>query len=261
MLEYIKKLLHISEKKIEVKATKDHINESLIKILSKSEIWSWSYGIVYKAKVKIWDKIRNFAIKSFQKPSKDREYNFTPEIQHCLDTHKLLKEHNIPTWNTYRELKWENSILMTLWGHKEWEILFSANNNSKDINNLIQNRIKLGTEELNKFFEKAINIITNVSKINMMIFFDSFIFSYYKGDLDIIIGDLDRVEIDKYPSTIEAIVDVNIRRFWTCLSRLKPYFDLDGTNISEAFYNYIVNLQKQNHPIVSNFNWLPRMDK
>jgi hypothetical protein len=71
----------------------------------------------------------------------------------------------------------------------------------------------LGTEELNKFFEKAINIITNVSKINMMIFFDSFIFSYYKGNLDIIIGDLDRVEIDKYPSTIEAIVDVNIRRF------------------------------------------------
>ena len=104
-------------------------------------------------------------------------------------------------------------------------------------------------------------MLIEISKINIMIYFDSFVFNYDKEKINMIIGDFDRVEIDEDQSPFEDIIDVNIRRFATCLSKMKQYFDLPDTDISNTFYNFIVNLQKQNDPIISNFKSLSRINR
>ncbi len=150
---------------------------------------------------------------------------------------------------------------MTLWGNNNWEIIFSANNESKDTEKIIQDKIILSTEEIDDFFRNVINLLIEISKINIMIYFDSFVFNYDKEKINMIIGDFDRVEIDEDQSPFEDIIDVNIRRFATCLSKMKQYFDLPDTDISNTFYNFIVNLQKQNDPIISNFKSLSRINR
>ena len=96
----------------------------MLKVLAETPIGEGFYARVSKVDLDFNGKKLAFAKKTFKNPDKDIQIS---EFQHSLDMRRCVKSAGLPTWQTYRPIKGENQILMTL-GNKDQDMLISPHN-------------------------------------------------------------------------------------------------------------------------------------
>jgi hypothetical protein len=96
----------------------------LLKVLAESPIGEGFYARVSKVDLDFKGKKLAFAKKTFKNPDKAVQI---AEFQHSLDMRRCVKSAGMPTWQTYRPIKGESQILMTL-GNKKQDMLISPHN-------------------------------------------------------------------------------------------------------------------------------------
>ena len=96
----------------------------MLKVLAETPIGEGFYAAVSKVELDFNGKKLAFAKKTFKNPDKAVQFS---EFQHSLDIRRRVKGAGLPTWQTYRPIKGENQILMTL-GNKDHEMLIAPQN-------------------------------------------------------------------------------------------------------------------------------------
>ena len=96
----------------------------MLKVFAETPIGEGFYARVSKVDLDFNGKKLAFAKKTFKNPDKALQIS---EFQHSLDMRRRLKSAGLPTWQTYRPIKGENQILMTL-GNKDQDMLISPHN-------------------------------------------------------------------------------------------------------------------------------------
>lgn len=96
----------------------------MLKVLAETPIGEGFYAAVSKVDLDFKGKKLAFAKKTFKNPDKSVQIS---EFQHSLDMRRCVKSAGLPTWQTYRPIKGENQILMTL-GNKDQDMLISPHN-------------------------------------------------------------------------------------------------------------------------------------
>ena len=215
------------------------IKSSLIKILNKEKIWWGKFGVVSSANVIVWNKKRVFAIKDFI--GLDRK----EEMDLALSIFQKLKEIRIPTWTTYRKIEWKRSIIMTLW-NKDWSLIFSANNGSKDSEQTKLSPISEITN-LDDFFSSCLDILGVLTKNWVETFFDSYIYKYNSNQLGMIVWDFDKMFL--YESGNLELLRYNIYQLCYCFLRASEYFVL-WEDFFRKFAHFLLDEQKKgNHTL------------
>ena len=231
MISKLKEMLISHKEAISFDQNSQRTKSSLIKILSKNKIWWWKFWNVYKSKIKIWDKYREFAIKRF--------IDTRDDANKSILIHKRLKEISVPTWTTYRKIESDWSILMTLW-NKDGSFVFSSNNGSLDASVLRKDKINK-IDNLSEFYQSAYDIIKKVTENNMKLYFDAYMFKYKENELSMIVWDFDRIQEDQ-KENLSNIKSYNIREFCYALLHSSDYFVIHN-DFFRWFAYFMINKQ------------------
>jgi len=230
-MEIIKNLLWLNKANA-IKQTCEWTQQSLIRILDREKIWEGVFGKIYKAKVKIGNKKKDFAIK---------EFGSEAMANNAIAMYHKIKKIWIPTWTTYRSIG-KKSVLMTL-GNKNWELVFSANNESNDSKTAkISPIAKISDDTLNKFFDSALDTSDKLSSNKIVSYFDACIFVYKDEELKLLVWDFDK--IDNADEDAHNLMIKNIQEIAYAFLRAEPYFKM-GEELFNKFAYHLISLQKQ----------------
>ncbi len=242
IISYVKDLLNFNK----VKKVSDGYKTSMIKILDNKTIGEWACGKITRNTISIWRRKRKLAMKHF---------NSEKLKQHSLNTYAKLKETKIPTWNTYRNIEWEASVLMTRWNKEKASFVVSSNgwkNTSKDSEKLRKNPIAINTiSNLDDCFSTCLDTIEKLSKNKIKAPSDSYMVIYKNNEIKIIIWDFDSVRTtdkndiffdDKMMSEdYKTIFEQNLKDFCVFIGIVSVYFN-KGLLI-EDFINFLLKEQ------------------
>lgn len=245
--------LHNMKKVIKAKYLDEQLKvkrSSLLSILEIKNIWWWRYGEVYKIKVKIWNRIREYALKEFH----GKRYPPESSKNHSIRVYHKLKKLGVDVGVTYRELEiWKTEkryIIMTL-ENKDGSLVFGAENLSDDDWKTRSNPITQ-INNLNSFYNNAYrDLKEKVSQWNIDLFFDTYLYKYKDGNLSLKIRDFDRVDT----KNLEGIdlKKYNIREMaYSFFASYKHFWD--NIKLFENFLLFLKWKQKEKDPFLKDID-------
>ena len=209
---------------------------SLLKVLAETPIGEWFYARVSKVDLNFKGKKLAFAKKTFKNPDKAVQIS---KFQHSLDMRRRLKSAGLPTWQTYRPIKGENQILMTL-GNKDQDMLISPHNLWEKEKVFLQGcRANLfGDQEL--FFQDIFSLIQKSSDNKLSLAWDACFLKVHDQKVSLLVGDFDQIGVWKRNVDEHIIFSSNIEQLWLFLLEIEKNLNIQ---LYSDFFNFLIKQQ------------------
>lgn len=208
----------------------------LLKVLAESPIGEWFYATVSKVDLDFKGKKLAFAKKTFKNPYKALQIS---EFQHSLDMRRRVKGAGLPTWQTYRPIKGENQILMTL-GNKNQDMLISPHNLSEKEKVFLQGcrANLLNDQEL--FFRDIFSLIQKSSDNKLSLAWDACFLKVHDQKVSLLVGDFDQIGVWKRNVDEHIIFSSNIEQLWLFLLQIEKNLNIQ---LYSDFFNFLIKQQ------------------
>ena len=209
---------------------------TLLKVLAESPIGEWFYATVSKVDLDFKGKKLAFAEKTFKNP--DKAVQIT-EFQHSLDMRRRLKSAGLPTWQTYRPIKGENKILMTL-GNKNEDMLISPHNLWEKEKLFLQGcrGNLLNDQEL--FFQDIFSLIQKSSDNKLSLAWDACFLKVHDQKVSLLVGDFDQIGVWKRNVDENVIFSSNIEQLWLFLLEIEKNLNIQ---LYSDFFSFLIKQQ------------------
>ena len=209
---------------------------SLLKVLAESPIGEGFYARVSKVELDFNGKKLAFAKKTFK--NSDKAVQIT-EFQHSLDMRRRVKSAGLPTWQTYRPIKGENQILMTL-GNKNQDMLISPHNLWEKENEFLQGcgANLLNDQEL--FFQDIFSLIQKSSDNKLSLAWDACFLKLHDQKVSLLVGDFDQIGVWKRNVDEHIIFSSNIEQFWLFLLEIEKNLNIQ---LYSDFFAFLIKQQ------------------
>ena len=209
---------------------------SLLKVLAESPIGEGFYARVSKVELDFNGKKLAFAKKTFKNP--DKAVQIT-EFQHSLDMRRRVKSAGLPTWQTYRPIKGENQILMTL-GNKNQDMLISPHNLWEKENEFLQGcgANLLNDQEL--FFQDIFSLIQKSSDNKLSLAWDACFLKVHENKVSLLVGDFDQIGVWKRNVDEHIIFSSNIEQLWLFLLEIEKNLNIQ---LYSDFFTFLIKEQ------------------
>ena len=209
---------------------------ALLKVLAETPIGEWFYARVSKVDLDFKGKKLAFAKKTFKNPDKALQFS---KFQHSLDMRRRLKSAGLPTWQTYRPIKGENQILMTL-GNKDQDMLISPHNLWEKEKVFLQ---RCGANLLNDqevFFQDIFSLIQKSSDNKLSLAWDACFLKVHDQKVSLLIGDFDQIGVWKRNVDEHIIFSSNIEQLWLFLLEIEKNLNIQ---LYSDFFNFLIKQQ------------------
>ena len=209
---------------------------ALLKVLAESPIGEWFYATVSKVDLDFKGKKLAFAKKTFKNPDKALQFS---KFQHSLDMRRRLKSAGLPTWQTYRPIKGENQILMTL-GNKDQDMLISPHNLWEKEKVFLQ---RCGANLLNDqevFFQDIFSLIQKSSDNKLSLAWDACFLKIHEQKVSLLVGDFDQIGVWKRNVDEHIIFSSNIEQLWLFLLEIEKNLNIQ---LYSDFFNFLIKQQ------------------
>ena len=209
---------------------------ALLKVLAESPIGEWFYAKVSKVDLDFKGKKLAFAKKTFKNPDKAVQIS---KFQHSLDMRRRLKSAGLPTWQTYRPIKGENQILMTL-GNKDQAMLISPHNLWEKEKVFLQ---RCGVNLLNDqefFFQDIFSLIQKSSHNKLSLAWDACFLKVHDQKVSLLVGDFDQIGVRKRNVDEHIIFSSNIEQLWLFLLQIEKNLNIQ---LYSDFFNFLIKQQ------------------
>lgn len=209
---------------------------TLLKVLAESPIGEWFYATVSKVELDFNGKKLAFAKKTFKNPDKAVQIL---EFQHNLDIRRRVKSAGLPTWQTYRPIKGENQILMTL-GNKDQDMLISPHNLWEKENVFLQ---RCGANLLNDqelFFQDIFSLIQKSSDNKLSLAWDACFLKVHENKVSLLVGDFDQIGVWKRNVDEHIIFSSNIEQLWLFLLEIEKNLNIQ---LYSDFFTFLIKEQ------------------
>ena len=209
---------------------------SLLKVLAETPIGEWFYARVSKVDLDFKGKKLAFAKKTFKNPYKALQIS---EFQHSLDMRRCVKSAGLPTWQTYRPIKGENQILMTL-GNKDQDMLISPHNLWEKEKVFLQGcrANLLNDQEL--FFQDIFSLIQKSSDNKLSLAWDACFLKVHDQKVSLLVGDFDQIGVWKRNADEHLIFSSNIEQLWLFLLEIEKNLNIQ---LYSDFFNFLIKQQ------------------
>ena len=208
----------------------------LLKVLAESPIGEWFYATVLKVELDFNGKKLAFAKKTFKNPGKTLQIS---EFQHSLDMRRCVKSAGLPTWQTYRPIKGENQILMTL-GNKNQAMLISPHNLWEKEKVFLQrcgaNLLK--NQEL--FFQDIFSLIQKSSDNKLSLAWDACFLKVHDQKVSLLVGDFDQIGVWKRNVNENLIFSSNLEQLWLFLLQIEKNLNIQ---LYSDFFTFLIKQQ------------------
>ena len=209
---------------------------TLLKVLAETPIGEWFYATVSKVDLDFKGKKLAFAKKTFKNPDKSVQIS---EFQHSLDMRRRLKSAGLPTWQTYRPIKGENQILMTL-GNKDQDMLISPHNLWEKEKVFLQGcRVNL-LEDQEVFFQDIFSLIQKSSDNKLSLAWDACFLKVHDQKVSLLVGDFDQIGVWKRNVDEHIIFSSNIEQLWLFLLEIEKNLNIQ---LYSDFFTFLIKEQ------------------
>lgn len=209
---------------------------TLLKVLAESPIGEWFYAVVSKVDLDFKGKKLAFAKKTFKNP--DRAVQIS-EFQHSLDMRRRLKSAGLPTWQTYRPIKGENQILMTL-GNKDQDMLISPHNLWEKEKVFLQEHSPNLLNDQEPFFQDIFSLIQKSSDNKLSLAWDACFLKVHDQKVSLLVGDFDQIGVWKRNVDENVIFSSNIEQFWLFLLEIEKNLNIQ---LYSDFFTFLIKQQ------------------
>ena len=209
---------------------------SLLKVLAETPIGEWFYATVSKVDLDFNGKKLAFAKKTFKNPDKSVQIS---EFQHSLDMRRRLKSAGLPTWHTYRPIKGENQILMTL-GTKDQDMLISPHNLWEKEKLFLQGCRGNLLNDQEPFFQDIFSLIQKSSDNKLSLAWDACFLKVHDQKVSLLVGDFDQIGVWKRNVDEHIIFSSNIEQFWLFLLEIEKNLNIQ---LYSDFFTFLIKQQ------------------
>ena len=209
---------------------------TLLKVLSESPIGEWFYAVVSKVDLDFKGKKLAFAKKTFKNPYKAVQIT---EFQHSLDMRRCVKSAGLPTWETYRPIKGESQILMTL-GNKDQDMLISPHNLWEKEKMFLQEHSPNLLNDQELFFQDIFSLIQKSSDNKLSLAWDACFLKIHDQKVSLLVGDFDQIGVWKRNVDEHIIFSSNIEQLWLFLLQIEKNLNIQ---LYSDFFNFLIKEQ------------------
>ena len=209
---------------------------ALLKVLAETPIGEWFYARVSKVDLDFKGKKLAFAKKTFKNPYKALQIS---EFQHSLDIRRRLKSAGLPTWQTYRPIKGENQILMTL-GNKDQDMLISPHNLWEKEKVFLQGYRANLLNDQELFFQDIFSLIQKSSDNKLSLAWDACFLKIHDQKVSLLVGDFDQIGVWKRNVDEHIIFSSNIEQLWLFLLQIEKNLNIQ---LYSDFFNFLIKQQ------------------
>ena len=208
----------------------------LLKVLAESPIGEWFYATVSKVDLDFYGKKLAFAKKTFKNPNKSVQIS---EFQHSLDIRRRVKSAGLPTWQTYRPIKGENQILMTL-GNKDQDMLISPHNLWEKEKVFLQGYRANLLNDQELFFQDIFSLIQKSSDNKLSLAWDACFLKVHDQKVSLLVGDFDQIGVWKRNVDEHIIFSSNIEQLWLFLLEIEKNLNIQ---LYSDFFTFLIKEQ------------------
>ena len=209
---------------------------ALLKVLAESPIGEWFYAVVSKVDLDFKGKKLAFAKKTFKNPDKAVQFS---KFQHSLDIRRRVKSAGLPTWHTYRPIKGENQILMTL-GTKDQDMLISPHNLWEKEKLFLQGCRGNLLNDQEPFFQDIFSLIQKSSDNKLSLAWDACFLKVHDQKVSLLVGDFDQIGVWKRNVDENVIFSSNIEQFWLFLLEIEKNLNIQ---LYSDFFTFLIKEQ------------------
>ena len=208
----------------------------LLKVLAETPIGEWFYAAVSKVDLNFKGKKLAFAKKTFKNPDKDIQIS---KFQHSLDMRRRVKSAGLPTWQTYRPIKGENQILMTL-GNKDQAMLISPHNLWEKEKVFLQGYRANLLNDQELFFQDIFSLIQKSSDNKLSLAWDACFLKVHDQKVSLLVGDFDQIGVWKRNADEHLIFSSNIEQLWLFLLEIEKNLNIQ---LYSDFFTFLIKQQ------------------
>lgn len=209
---------------------------ALLKVLAESPIGEWFYATVSKVELDFNGKKLAFAKKTFKNPNKTVQFS---EFQHSLDMRRRVKSAGLPTWQTYRPIKGENQILMTL-GTKDQDMLISPHNLWEKEKVFLQEHSPNLLNDQELFFQDIFSLIQKSRDNKLSLAWDACFLKVHDQKVSLLVGDFDQIGVWKRNVDENVIFSSNIEQLWLFLLAIEKNLNIQ---LYSDFFTFLIKQQ------------------
>ena len=209
---------------------------TLLKVLAESPIGEWFYATVSKVELDFNGEKLAFAKKTFKNPDKAVQFS---KFQHSLDMRRRVKSAGLPTWQTYRPIKGENQILMTL-GNKDQDMLISPHNLWEKEKVFLQGYRANLLNDQELFFQDIFSLIQKSSQNKLSLAWDACFLKVHDQKVSLLVGDFDQIGVWKRNVDEHIIFSSNIEQLWLFLLEIEKNLNIQ---LYSDFFNFLIKQQ------------------
>ena len=209
---------------------------ALLKVLAENPIGEWFYATVSKVDLDFKGKKLAFAKKTFKNPDKNIQIS---KFQHSLDMRRRLKSAGLPTWQTYRPIKGENQILMTL-GNKDQDMLISPHNLWEKEKVFLQGYRANLLNDQELFFQDICSLIQKSSQNKLSLAWDACFLKVHDQKVSLLVGDFDQIGVWKGNADEHLIFSSNIEQLWLFLLEIEKNLNIQ---LYLDFFTFLIKQQ------------------
>ena len=209
---------------------------ALLKVLAETPIGEWFYAAVSKVDLNFNGKKLAFAKKTFKNPDKAVQIQ---EFQHSLDMRRCVKSAGLPTWQTYRPIKGEKQILMTL-GTKDQDMLISPHNLWEKEKLFLQGCRGNLLNDQEPFFQDIFSLIQKSSDNKLSLAWDACFLKVHDQKVSLLVGDFDQIGVWKRNVDENVIFSSNIEQFWLFLLEIEKNLNIQ---LYSDFFTFLIKEQ------------------
>lgn len=209
---------------------------TLLKVLAETPIGEGFYARVSKVDLDFNGKKLAFAKKTFKNPDKAVQFS---EFQHSLDIRRRVKGAGLPTWQTYRPIKGENQILMTL-GNKDQDMLISPHNLWEKEKVFLQGYRANLLNDQELFFQDIFSLIQKSSDNKLSLAWDACFLKVHDQKVSLLVGDFDQIGVWKRNVDEHIIFSSNIEQLWLFLLEIEKNLNIQ---LYSDFLNFLIKQQ------------------
>lgn len=214
----------------------EQISWTLLKVLAETPIGEGFYARVSKVDLDLNGKKLAFAKKTFKNPDKAVQIS---RFQHSLDMRRRLKSAGLPTWQTYRPIKGENQILMTL-GNKDQDMLISPHNLWEKEKVFLQGYRANLLNDQELFFQDIFSLIQKSSDNKLSLAWDACFLKIHDQKVSLLVGDFDQIGVWKRNVDEHIIFSSNIEQLWLFLLQIEKNLNIQ---LYSDFFNFLIKEQ------------------
>ena len=204
----------------------------LLKVLAETPIGEWFYAAVSKVDLNFKGKKLAFV----KNPDKDIQIS---KFQHSLDMRRRVKSAGLPTWQTYRPIKGENQILMTL-GNKDQAMLISPHNLWEKEKVFLQGYRANLLNDQELFFQDIFSLIQKSSDNKLSLAWDACFLKVHDQKVSLLVGDFDQIGVWKRNADEHLIFSSNIEQLWLFLLEIEKNLNIQ---LYSDFFTFLIKQQ------------------